>query len=70
METKPNLPAFPQQETFDDLSGLTKREYFAVMVMQGFIASYTGEQNHPDPDYAADEAVKYADALIEELNKE
>lgn len=46
--------------------GLTKREYFASMAMQGMITC---------PDYEGCKltvsklAVEYADALIEELNK-
>lgn len=46
--------------------GLTKREYFAAMVMQGII-SRTGEriETQKDPELA----VKLADALIAELNK-
>lgn len=46
--------------------GLTKREYFAAMAMQGLISG------RPDagcdaPGYAAD-AVRYADALLAALN--
>ena len=43
--------------------GLTKREYFAALAMQGIITKgYTNG-------YIAKEAVEIADALIEELNK-
>ena len=54
----------------DDLwkDGLTKREYFAALAMQGFLAA--------DLDWEAKTmaqlapvAVQYADALIHELNK-
>lgn len=41
--------------------GLTKREYFAAMAMQGFIAA---KINSP-----VLEAVEYADALLKELAK-
>lgn len=49
-------------------SGLTKREYFAAMAMQGLLAfgnseSYVREETLPSA------AVKFADALIKELNK-
>lgn len=46
--------------------GLTKRELFAAMAMQGFIASkvYGGEV-----EMRASLAVKYADALLKELAK-
>lgn len=47
--------------------GLTKREYFAAMAMQALI----GDHNLITTYQArCEEAVKYADALIEELNKE
>jgi len=46
--------------------GLTKREYFAAMAMQGFIAS--GVMGHKMS--FAERAVIHADALIAQLNKE
>ena len=45
-------------------SGLTKRESFAVMAMQGLLANDSGLITSK-----ARDAVKAADALIEELNK-
>lgn len=54
-----------------DEEGLTKREYFAVMAMQGLLAcpvSQLGPQGEI-PSNAAEAAVRYADALIEALNK-
>ncbi len=48
--------------------GLTKREYFAAMAMQGFLSSCSSE-SVPDAEMIAIESVKYADALINELNK-
>ena len=50
-------------------TGLTKREYFAAMAMQGF-ASKEGSQTESGAGAAALYAVKFADALIAELNKE
>jgi hypothetical protein len=44
--------------------GLTKREYFAAMAMQGLLA--LGGVVYQSP---VKSAVEYADALIEELNK-
>ena len=44
--------------------GLTKREYFSVMAMQGFIA----RDCIISPDSVAFLAIEYADALIKELN--
>lgn len=47
-----------------DEEGLTKREYFAVMAMQGLLARpQVGMDDIPTA------AVRYADALIEALNE-
>jgi hypothetical protein len=46
-------------------SGLTKRELFAAMAMQGYVAS--GNKNE---EWTAIASVKQADALIAELEKE
>lgn len=54
---------------------LTKREQFAMHAMSAYMAgnfSYSGEGGEsifPLPAEAAEEAVKYADALIEQLEK-
>ena len=47
-------------------SGLTKREYFAGLAMQGILA-YGG---YATPHDMASDAVMYADALLAELEKE
>lgn len=47
--------------------GLTKREYFAGLAMQGSMASIT-ETFGGDAVNTAKRAVEYADALIQELN--
>lgn len=47
--------------------GLTKRELFAAMMMQGFL---TNSDNANYPAGTANAAVVFADALIAELNKE
>mgnify|MGYP001333530170 CR=1 FL=1 len=57
--------------------GLTKREYFAVMAMQGMMANpellVNGSTNMTTANQVlnsyAEDAVKSADALIEQLNK-
>lgn len=67
MATYPNESAYPVDASKDIAKGLTKREYFAVMAMQGIIASCAIE-GRPNRAYVADSAVQYADALIEELN--
>jgi hypothetical protein len=46
-------------------SGLTKREYFAAMAMQGFLSCNAHDSIEDDVKYS----VKCADLLIEELNK-
>ena len=45
--------------------GLSKREYFAAMVLQG-LASRPGS---PEFEHESKQAVQYADALIKELEK-
>ena len=47
--------------------GLTKREYFAAMAMQGILSSHVG--NDYGYEELADYAIDQADALIIELNK-
>ena len=69
--------AFPYQELASPGSGvwygLTKREYFAGLAMQGFVAANppTTETN-PDmvAKITARAAVSFADALLAELAKE
>jgi hypothetical protein len=61
-------PAFDQNgevihETF---GGLTKRELFAAMAMQGWIMNHTPLGPH---DHYAKIAVSMADALIDQLNQ-
>lgn len=69
----PNENAFPYVvtglEEFTVHPGLTKREYFAAMAMQGTISSDPAHCN-PTPNEVrsvATDAVFYADALIEAL---
>lgn len=82
MKTNPNDPMCPakvgfsdgiQQESFQSdntvgtYMGLTKREYFAAMALQGLIP--WNKSGKIDPDSYAMLAVACADALIQELNK-
>lgn len=60
-------------ETAAALAGLTKRELFAAMAMQGLVTAtfnykreWTGQMT---PAWIAEEAVNVADALIQELDK-
>ena len=65
-------PAFPIYDTnefngqrFISEIGLTKREYFAAMAMQGMTSN-----NSITVETVAAWAVQYADALLAELGKE
>ena len=76
MKTNPNEPINPtiwdvrnKPEIIRDNDGLTKREYFAAMALQGYVAS-TLSDIVQSPEYTAKWAVRYADALINELNKQ
>lgn len=61
-------PAFPVSEpTGMQNSGLTKREYFATIALQGICAAYKGTMPM-SYNNAAKKAVKLADELIKELN--
>lgn len=62
MKTKPNDSIHNSEQGPQD--GLTKRECFAGLAMQGLSAD-----NHLDIENAVRIAVELADALIEELNK-
>jgi hypothetical protein len=67
--------ALPGQLVNGDLhTGLTKREYFTVMAMQGMLANpNTGFQNEGgrfiDPSLVAQGSIKFADELLKQLNK-
>lgn len=71
MKTEPNdlINAFEEVNgTIDHYRthyGLTKREHFAAMAMQGYLANYAGLEKS-----LAELSVDMADALIAELNKE
>ena len=65
METKPNEPINIVEYNNNYIStGLTKREYFAAMALQGLLANDSGLITSK-----ARDAVKAAEALIEILNK-
>ena len=69
MKTNPNDTAHPVTEN-NGLYGLTKREYFAAMALQGLCVG----KSHKDIMSGqcvdiAQEATEIADALIEALNK-
>lgn len=61
-------PAYPWGEGGQMLGGLTKRELFAAMAMQGLVLyEYQGQQ--PPPNVIARWSVAQADALLAELAK-
>lgn len=69
--TEPNAKAFPSTAPLSSERqepGLTKREYFASLAMQGILAKI----EWPTPDERSEiarRAVSFADLLITELNK-
>lgn len=74
----PNDPVYPIHNPeglpyvpYPPTAGLTKREYFAGLAMQGLIANDCGdweEEENPIEEMAM-YSVEYADALLAELNK-
>ncbi len=68
MTANANRTAFPQNattESFRDRLGLTKREYFAALALQGYIAA--GSMGMPEPPRIVELAVQTADALLAAL---
>lgn len=75
-----DAPAFPILGVYDNDSGhfvpvvgsngLTKREYFAGLVIQGMMAHKTRTYARQiKAEYFAEHAVRVADALLDELEK-
>jgi hypothetical protein len=73
-------PAFPVPDVYHPNGqieygspGMSLRAYFAGQALQGWLASYSPELQHPAADdcerWVAELSVKMADALIAELNK-
>lgn len=57
-------PAYPKEgKTFQ---GLTKREYFAAMAMQGMLAN-PEITNHTSGFPSTREVIRYAEAILEQL---
>lgn len=74
--TKPNSAAFaaPSSRFTDASFGLTIREYYAGLIMQGLLSNpeavNTLAKVGADGSVWADMAVNHADALIDRLNQE
>jgi hypothetical protein len=70
---------FPSNSSYIEkdksLIGLTKREYFAAMAMQGLLANNTvrdilsGNNGMQVPNLISEYSVQYADSLLDELSK-
>lgn len=66
-EPRNELPAFPVRDcSAYHWHGLTKRELFAAMAMQGVISN---PESSGSFETFAKEAVRYADALLKEMEK-
>jgi hypothetical protein len=64
MKTDPGAPAFPKNGDDPNLSGLSKREYFAIRMAEGLLSAGDKGTNS-----VAGRAVRYADELIEVLQQ-
>jgi hypothetical protein len=68
-----DMPAMPIGEQIDThqlnapCNGLTKREHFAGLAMQGILAKYGPDEQRNDT--TAIDAIEHADALLAELDK-
>lgn len=69
--TNPNDSAYPvrlnPQDPHSDMGGLTKREYFAAMAMQGMMVADMKSDEWSE--IRARRSIRMADSLIAELNK-
>jgi len=65
-KTQPNDSIHNSEQGPQD--GLTKREYFAAMAMQGLLSTEQGYHLHEHK--LSEYALSYADSLINELNKQ
>ncbi|MEC8917150.1 MAG: hypothetical protein VX796_05970 [Pseudomonadota bacterium] len=64
-----DIPAMPVKSVADYQGlGLTKREHFAAMAMQGLISSF-GSHDVWNSSEVASDAVIFADALLAELER-
>ena len=66
--------AFPKRADGAPQTGLTKREYFAGLAMQGMLANLNGAMMKGGnktlhPDHIAEMSVIHADAVLRELDK-
>lgn len=69
---KPAFPIHPELApnfAEHDYAGISKREYFAAMALQGLLTNPHTIPNKEGYEYASSLAVKSADALLDQLEK-
>jgi hypothetical protein len=57
------------KEPIDEYKGLTKREHFAAMAMQGIASNHRLVDDAGAAKWVASQSLAYADALLEALEK-
>lgn len=62
-------PAFAAMNEQEIILGLTKREYFSGLAMQGILASIQGDLKFSFEEVLPKIAVMYADELLNQLEK-
>jgi hypothetical protein len=75
LKEKSNQCAFPADARTMTDGGMTLREYYAGLAMQGLLANANGAMTEGSsrtfsPDGISDLAIKHADALLEKLSIE
>lgn len=63
-------PAFPRTYTNSGHDGMDLRTYAAITAMQGMLASCVNTADWPGHGVIAEQATKYADALLSTLAEE
>lgn len=63
-----DFPAFPVPSLPNEM-GLTKRELYAVLLLQGVLSSVGGYTNRKSQEQQVRQALAYADILTEVLNE-
>jgi hypothetical protein len=69
MKINPHDYAFPVPSDYVGCGGLSIREYFAAIAMQGMIQQMQHIDGYGDDVECARLSVQYADALINQLNQ-
>lgn len=65
------IHSFPgNSQSMPNFKGLTKREYFAGLAMQGELSGQSPDSTWMDAESLVKRSVLLADALIKELNKD